>query len=93
VVSIGITNPKEESAYEVLVKHDPDRNLYKKIVLKDNVIVGIILVNDIERAGTLFLLMKNRVNVKKFKHGIVSDDFGLAMLPAPLRRNMCLGCA
>jgi NAD(P)H-nitrite reductase large subunit len=93
VVSIGITNPKEESAYEVLVKHNPDRSLYKKIVLKDNVIVGVTFVNDVERAGTLFHLMKNRVNVKKFKHDIVSDDFGLAMLPAPLRRNMCLGCA
>ena len=56
-------------------------------------IVGIILVNDVERAGTLFHLMKNRVSVKKFKHDLVSDDFGLAMLPAPLRRNMCLGCA
>ncbi len=93
VISIGITNPKEESAYEVLVKHDPDRNLYKKIVLKDNVIVGITFVNDVERAGTLFHLMKNRVKVKKFKHDLISDDFGLAMLPAPLRRNMCLGCA
>jgi NAD(P)H-nitrite reductase large subunit len=93
VISIGITNPKEESEYEVLVKHDPDRNLYKKIVLKDDVIVGINLVNDVERAGTLFHLMKNRVKVKKFKHDLISDDFGLAMLPALLRRNMCLGCA
>jgi len=93
VVSIGITNPKEEGAYEVLVKHNPDRNLYKKIVLKDNVVVGITFVNDVERAGTLFHLMKNRVNVKKFKHDIISDNFGLAMLPVPLRRNMCLGCA
>lgn len=93
VVSIGITNPKEDSAYEILVKINPDRNLYKKIVLKDNMIVGIILVNDVERAGTLFHLMKNRVNVKKFKQGMLSDDFGLAMLPAPLRRKMCLGCA
>lgn len=93
VVSIGITNPKEESAYEILEKHDPARNLYKKIVLKDDVIVGMIFVNDVERAGTLFHLMKNRVKVKKFKHDLISDDFGLAMLPAPLRRNMCLGCA
>jgi len=93
VISIGITNPKEENTYEILVKHDPDRNLYKKIVLKDNMIMGMILVNDVERAGTLFYLMKNRVNVKRFKRDLVSDDFGLAMLAAPLRRNMCLGCA
>jgi NAD(P)H-nitrite reductase large subunit len=93
VISIGVTDPKEETTYEILVKHDASRNLYKKIVLKDNVIVGITFVNDVERAGTLFHLMKNRVNVKKFKRDLVSDDFGLAMLPAPLRKAMCLGCA
>jgi NAD(P)H-nitrite reductase large subunit len=93
VISIGIANPKEESAYEILVRHEPDKSLYKKVVLKDNVIVGITLVNDVERAGTLFHLMKNRVNVKKFKRDLISDNFGLAVLPAPLRRTMCLGCA
>ena len=93
VVSIGIANPKEETSYEILARFEPEKNLYKKIVLKDNVIVGITLVNDVERAGTLFHLMKNRVNVKKFKKSIVSDDFSLAVLPAALRRSMCLGCA
>jgi hypothetical protein len=38
-------------------------------------------------------LMKNRVNVKRFKNEIVSDDFSLAALPASIRKNMCLGCA
>jgi NAD(P)H-nitrite reductase large subunit len=92
VISMGITNPRDKSLYEILVKHEPERNLYKKIVLKDNVIVGITLVNDVERAGTLFHLMRNRVNVKRFKKELVSADFGLAMLPASLRRTMCLGC-
>ena len=93
VISIGIANPKDENNYEILARHEPERNLYKKIVLKDNVIVGITLVNDVERAGTLFHLMKNRVNVKKFKHDIISDNFSLAVLPASMRKTMCLGCA
>ena len=90
VVSIGISNPKDELGYEILVRHEPEKRLYKKIVLKDNMVVGITLVNDIERAGTLFHLMKNRVNVRKFKDALVSDQFGLAVLPASLRRTMCL---
>ena len=93
VVSIGITNPKDATPFEILVKYGPEENLYKKIVLKDNIVVGIILVNDIERAGTLFHLMKNRVNVKKFKRELISEDFGLAVLPESMRRTMCLGCA
>ena len=67
IVSIGLANPKEDPTLEVLVKHDPEHNVYKKLVLKNNVIVGMTLVNCIERAGILFYLMKNAVNVKKFK--------------------------
>jgi NAD(P)H-nitrite reductase large subunit len=91
IISIGIANPKEDDAYESLVKHDPERNLYKKIVLKDNVIVGITLVNDIEQAGVLFHLMKNDANVKKFKQELLSEDFCLATLPRSLRRKIYPG--
>jgi len=91
IISVGIANPKEDGTYEILVKHDPEKNLYKKLVLKDNVIVGMIFVNDIERAGIIFHLMKNCVNVKKFKQELTSENFGLATLPSRLRKKMCLG--
>ena len=91
IISIGIANPKDPDAYESIVKHDRERNLYRKIVLKDNAIVGVTLVNGIENAGVLFHLMKNRVNVKKFKHDLLSDDFCLATLPRSLRRKLYPG--
>jgi len=91
IISIGIANPKDDSAYEILVKHDPERNLYKKIVLKDNVIVGITLVNDIEQAGVMFHLIKNGANVKKFKQELLSEDFCLATVPRSLRRKVYPG--
>ena len=93
VVSIGVANPKDATGYEILTRYEPEKELYKKIVLRDNVIVGITLVNDVERAGTLFHLMKNRVSVKRFKHEVISDVFSLAVLPASIRKDMCLGCA
>jgi NAD(P)H-nitrite reductase large subunit len=91
IISIGIANPKEDDAYEILTKHDPEWNLYKKIVLKDNVIVGITLVNDIEQAGVLFHLMKNGANVKRFKQELLSEDFCLATVPRSLRRKVYPG--
>ena len=91
IISIGITNPREDVAYEILVKHEPERNLYRKIVLKDNVIMGLTLVNDIERAGVLFHLMKSGVNVKKLKQELLSEDFCLATLPRSLRRKLYPG--
>ena len=91
IVSIGVTNPKDESAYEILAKHEPEKSLYKKLVLKDNVIVGITLVNDIERAGILFHLMKKHVNVKKLKKELLSENFSLASLPPSVRRKIYPG--
>ncbi len=88
IVSIGLANPKEDPTLEILVKHEPERDVYKKLVLKNNVIVGLTMVNCIERAGILFYLMKNAVNVKKFKAQLLSDDFGLAALPASLQKKM-----
>jgi NAD(P)H-nitrite reductase large subunit len=90
IVSIGLANPKEDPALEVLVKQDAERNVYKKLVLKNNVIVGLTLVNCIERAGVIFYLMKNAINVKKIKQQLLSDDFGLATLPVSLQRKMCV---
>jgi NAD(P)H-nitrite reductase large subunit len=90
IVSIGLANPKEDPALEVLVKNDAEHNVYKKLVLKNNVIVGLTLVNCIERAGVLFYLMKNTINVKKFKQKLLADDFGLATLPVGLQRKMCV---
>jgi NAD(P)H-nitrite reductase large subunit len=91
IISIGITSLKDHNTYESLQKHESEQNIYRKIVLKDNQIVGITLINDIERAGILFHLMKNGVNVKKFKLKLISDDFSLAILPRSLRRKLYPG--
>ena len=88
IVSIGLANSKEDPALEVLIKEDTEQNVYKKLVLKNNVIVGLTLVNSIERAGILFYLIKNAINVKKFKQKLLEDDFSWATLPTGLQRKM-----
>jgi NAD(P)H-nitrite reductase large subunit len=88
LVSVGLANPKEDPTLEVLVKQDTEQNYYKKIVVKNNVIVGMTLVNRIERAGLLYYLMKNAINVKKFKQQLLEDDFSWANLPASLQKKM-----
>lgn len=87
IISAGITTSESDS-YEVLIDHRPERKLYKKIVLKNNVIVGMTFVGDIEKAGIIFHFMKNRVNVREFKQGLISENFGLVTLPASLRKKL-----
>jgi NAD(P)H-nitrite reductase large subunit len=88
IVSIGNANPKEDPTLEILTKYDPENGVYKKIVLKDNVIVGLTLLGNIERAGLLYHLMKETINVKKLKPKLLADDFSLAALPAGLQKKM-----
>jgi NAD(P)H-nitrite reductase large subunit len=88
IVSIGLANPKEDPTLEVLVKQDLEHQVYKKLVLRNNMIVGMTLVNSIERAGVLFYLIKNAINVKNFKKELLSDDFSWANLPASMQRKM-----
>ncbi len=88
IVSIGLANPKDDPTLELLTTQDVEHNVYKKLVLRSNLIVGITLVNSIERAGILFYLMKNAINVKKFKQELLSDEFSWANLPVGLQRKM-----
>ncbi len=90
IVSIGLANPKPDPTLEVVVKIDEAKKVYKKLVLKDNVIVGMTFLGEIERSGILYYLLKNKINVKQFKDALLSDDFGLAALPQGLRKEMSL---
>lgn len=88
IVSIGLANPKEDPALEVLTQLDVERKVYKKIVLKNNQIVGLTLVGQIELSGVYYYLIKNSINVKKFKTQLLADNFGLATLPVSLQKKM-----
>jgi NAD(P)H-nitrite reductase large subunit len=88
VISVGLVNPTNGDENEVMIQHDTTRNVYRKVVLRQGTIVGFTLVNDIERAGVLFYLMHNQLDVKEFGSQLVSDDFSLASLPLAIRKNL-----
>jgi NAD(P)H-nitrite reductase large subunit len=88
VIAVGNVNPEAISDYEVLVELQPEQTVYKKILLKDDAIVGFIFLGDIEKAGILFRLLKNHVNVAEIKGSLLSEDFGIVTLPEQLRQKM-----
>jgi len=79
IASAGIVIPPSEEEYEVLCRQNG--STYRKAVIKDDLLMGMVFVGDIERSGIVFGLMRDRVNVGSFKQAILSDDFGLAFLP------------
>jgi len=86
-VAAGIVDSNDDPTCEVLASSGPADGTYRKIVLKNNRIVGMVFVGDIERSGIVFGLMKDRVNVRRFKETLLSADFGLGALPDDLRRK------
>jgi NAD(P)H-nitrite reductase large subunit len=79
ITSAGIATAPSSDGYEVISRQD--RDTYQKVVLKDNIIVGMIFVGNIEKSGIIFGLMRDRVNVESFKQSLLADDFGLAFVP------------
>ncbi|HIE44500.1 MAG TPA: NAD(P)/FAD-dependent oxidoreductase, partial [Candidatus Omnitrophica bacterium] len=90
-ISFGITNPPESHNYEILLRKNEGENFYRKLVLRNNRIVGGIFLGKIERAGIFSGLIKNEVNVSSFKNELLSDQFGLLVLPEEYRKHLVTG--
>jgi len=82
IASAGITIPPEGSDYECL--HKQKDGTYQRLVLKGDLIVGMVFVGDIEKSGIVFSLMRDKVKVSGFKKALLSDSFGLVSLPKEL---------
>ncbi|KHO61149.1 pyridine nucleotide-disulfide oxidoreductase [Thermoanaerobacter sp. YS13] len=89
MITAGITNPQQEE-FEIISKIDHNRRSYKKFVVKENRLVGFILINDIDRAGLFTGFIKNETDITPFKKYILNDDFGFIYLPKELRRAKML---
>ena len=79
IASAGMIVPPSEDECEILCWQSG--GIYRKVIIKDGILVGMVFVGDIEKSGIVFGLMKDRVNVEDFKQALMCDDFGLASLP------------
>ncbi len=78
ILSAGMVTPPDDDYESISERHD---DVYKKVILKDGRIVGMVFAGDIEKAGIIYNLMKDGVDVRGFKEVLVADDFSLASLP------------
>ena len=73
-VSVGMINPVEKE-YESLVFCDKEAHIYKKVVLKDNKIKGLILLGDTSAANILSDYAKNGKDISEIRDIILEKDF------------------
>ncbi len=69
---------------EDIVLRDPRRGIYKRLVLKDNRVIGAVLYGDVVDGGWYFELIRNATDITLFRHRLLfgkrfcnlSDDDG-----------------
>jgi NAD(P)H-nitrite reductase large subunit len=89
-ISVGITVPQDAS-YKVIEYYQPEKAIYKKVLLKDHRIIGTIFLGDIERAGIYTGLIKDKADVTDFEEHLTKEDFGLVSLPREYRKHLVTG--
>ena len=85
-ISIGIIEPRGEG-YESIIKNDAANGNYKRIIIKNERLVGAILVgDDVDRAGILTGLIKEQTPVTAFKDKLLDRNFGFVHTSREHRR-------
>ncbi len=77
IISMGITRPKGEG-FEELILFDDKRDIYKKFVLANNRLVGMIAVGDIRNCGVFLRLIKEGTDISLIKHELTQETFNYA---------------
>lgn len=90
VISVGITNPRGKE-YEIISRLDEKAFSYKKMVLRNDRIVGAIFAGEIDRAGIITGLIKEKIKVTGFKDLLLTESFGLISLPVDYRKYIVSG--
>ena len=86
-ISIGIIDPRGEG-YESIIKNDAANGNYKRIIIKNERLVGAILVGaDVDRAGILTGLIKEQTPVTAFKDKLLDRNFGFVHMSREHRRE------
>lgn len=89
MITAGIIKPEGEE-FEILTQVDDQGQQYKKIILRDNKIVGFIYLNAVDRAGIMTGLIESQEDVSSFKAHLLAEDFGYNYFPADMRKAKLL---
>jgi len=86
MVSAGFMLKPEKKGFEEITREENDH--YSKVILKDDVIQGLIMAGDVDRAGIYLGLMREKIKTTSFKKELLTDDFAVVHLPLEVREKI-----
>ena len=87
-ISMGISNPVDAKEFEILTYQDLENSQYRKIVIKENLLVGAVLVGNVERAGIFAGLIREKMDISSIRGSLLAADFGIIHLPREIRNAL-----
>ncbi|MDY7030925.1 MAG: FAD-dependent oxidoreductase, partial [Thermodesulfobacteriota bacterium] len=75
VMAGGLINPPDASEYKTICFSNPSTKIYRKLVFHENLLVGVIVVNEIEQGGVLISLMQNQTPIRIPKEAMLEPSF------------------
>ena len=61
---------------------DKEHDKYRKVVIRDGALAGVVMIGDIDNAGVYTNLIMKRASVSTIKDILVHDDFDYAKILA-----------
>lgn len=86
VVSYGFVQDAPDT--ETLSYLDEKNRVYRKVVLRDNRIIGALLLRAIDQAGLYRQLINKQVDITPIRERLTAIDFGVGDLPPEIRDEM-----
>lgn len=93
LISIGISNPLN-GGYKIMrgdYPH-PDIDVYKKLVLKDDIVVGALFIGNVLEAGEIIKVIKNKTKYDEIDGKLLKQMFDLNYPTSPFRGFLCPVC-
>jgi len=92
-ISMGLAGigKEHDKNIEVFKLFNREENRYKKVVIRNDRVAGLIMVGNIERAGIYAGLIKNEIDISSIKDNISREDFGIINLPGDYKKHLVTG--
>jgi NAD(P)H-nitrite reductase large subunit len=80
VLTVGNANPHKDSGFRVLQAGGAAQGYYRRLLLRDDVLVGAVMINRVEQGGILRALIENRMPIRMPPEALIAPGFNFGRL-------------
>lgn len=82
VMSGGMVNPPPGQGYKILSRLDPIHKFYRKVTLRDDTLMGLTMIGDIEHGGVILSLIQRQLPLMVEPELLLEPSFNFSTLLA-----------